>query len=221
MREPETGDVRLQKLVAAVTDLNEISALSAALDMSDDGVSAYAIFEALLEGIRQVDARYESGEYFIADLIMAGHIMRSVMETAFLFPEAEISRPLGRVLSATVSGDIHDLGKQAVIDVLRHNGFRVTDLGVDVPEARVAEAAAAEQPDILILSGTLSESVESMRRTIALVRAAEGPQPAILVGGAAVKELKPESLGADRRADSVLETLQRCHELMAFRAGGR
>lgn len=209
-----------QKLIAAMRELNEMKVLTLALDMVEAEESAYTIFEALLEGIRQVDERYEAGEYFIADLIMAGHIMQSVMDTALVFPESEESGSMGSVVLCTVQGDIHDLGKRAVAEVLAHNGFRVRDLGVDVsPESTVA-ALRETKPDILILSGTLNLSAKTMRETVRAVEKSGLRQSVrILVGGAAVKDISPRVLGADEKCGSILDALRKCHALMALAAG--
>lgn len=209
-----------QKLIHAMRELNEMRALSLALDMVEAEESAYSIFEALLEGIRQVDERYEAGEYFIADLIMAGHIMRSVMETALVFPESEEVGRMGSVVICTVQGDIHDLGKQVVCEVLTHNGFRVRDLGVDVSPEAVVAALEQDRPEILILSGMLNLSARSMRETIrAVERSGLRKTVRILVGGAAVKDVSARVLGADARAVTVLESLRFCHGFMALAAG--
>ncbi len=212
--------IRAEKLTAAMEDLNEMRVLNLALDMAEAEESAFTIFEAMLEGIRRVDRRYEAGEYFIADLIMAGHIMRSVMDTALVFPEAEEPHNMGRVLCCTVRGDIHDLGKQVVIEILQHNGFQVHDLGVDVAPQTVLEALRQESPNILMLSGTLGTSARSIRDTI---RAVENSglrgSVRILVGGAAVKDRSPRLFGADGLSDTVLDSLRLCHEFMALAAG--
>ena len=209
-----------QKLVSAMRELNEMKVLSLALDMVEAEESAYTIFEALLEGIRQVDERYEAGEYFIADLIMAGHIMKSVMDTALVFPDSEESGSMGSVVLCTVQGDIHDLGKRVVAEVLAHNGFRVRDLGVDVSPETVVAALRETKPDILILSGTLNLSARSMRETIrAVEKSGLRHSVRILVGGAAVKDVSPRVLGADAKSDAVLDALGKCHGFMALAAG--
>ena len=210
-----------QKLISAMRELNEMRVLTLALDMVEAEESAYTIFEALLEGIRQVDERYEAGEYFIADLIMAGHIMQSVMNTALVFPDTEESGSMGSVVLCTVQGDIHDLGKRVVAEVLTHNGFRVRDLGVDVSPPTVVTALRETVPDILILSGTLNLSARSMRETIRAVEKSGLRQSVrILVGGAAVKDIPPRVLGADGKSVTVLDALQKCHAFMALAAGG-
>ncbi len=213
-------DPRLEPLCAAMEELNEMKALAAAMELAESDVSAFAIFEALLEGIRRVDKHYMAGEYFIADLIMAAHIMRSVMSTALVFPEEDRGTSMGRVLISTVQGDIHDLGKSMIGEVLQHNGFQLIDLGVDVAPDTVVQAIRTHAPHILILSGTLQSSARSIRGTIRAVEASGLRKTVrILVGGPAVKGLSPRLLGADARSDTVLDCLRICHEFMAQAAG--
>jgi len=213
---------KVEQLCTAVEELDEMKALTVALSMAEEEISAFVIFEALLEGIKRVDRRYERGEYFIADLIMASHIMRSVMDTAVVFPEGEAGVSMGKVVICTVQGDIHDLGKQVVKEVLKHNGFEVIDLGVDTAPDTVVQAVRSHRPDILILSGTLQASVLSIRGTIRTVEASGLRNTVrILVGGASVNGLSPRLLGADRRSDTVLDVLRICHEFMAQAAGER
>ncbi len=211
---------QVEALCAAMEELNEMKALNAALELADNDVSAFTIFEALMEGIRRVDRHYEAGEYFIADLIMAAHITRSVMGAALVFPEEATGPSMGRVLICTVQGDIHDLGKQVICEVLKHNGFEVVDLGADVAPDTVVQAVRSHAPHILILSGTLQASARSIRGTIRAVEASGlRRRVRILVGGPAVKDLSPRLLGADARSDTFLDCLRICHEFMAQAAG--
>ena len=211
---------RTEALCAAMEELNEMKALAAALDLAENDVSGYVIFEALAEGIRRVDRRYEAGEYFLADLMMAAHIMRSVMETALAFPEEERGNSMGKVVMCTVQGDIHDLGKQVIGEILQQNGFEVFDLGVDTAPDTVVQALRNHKPQILLLSGTLQASAVSIRGTIRAVEASGlRKKVRIMVGGPAVKDRSPRLLGADARSDTVLDCLRICHEFMAQAAG--
>ena len=117
---------------------------------------------------------------------------------------------------------LHDLGKLVIADVLRHNGFEVTDLGADAAPDTVVQAIRSHKPHILILSGTIQASALSIRGTIRTVEASGLRKTVrILVGGQAVKDRSPRLLGADARSDSVLDCLRICHEFMAQAAGDR
>ncbi|SHI18356.1 methylmalonyl-CoA mutase C-terminal domain-containing protein [Sporobacter termitidis DSM 10068] len=209
-----------QVLVDSMRDLDELRVLQSSVELVSAGVSSYEIFERLIEGLRQVDARYESGEYFIADLIMAGHIMKSVMTKVLVFHGFEEFSSFGRVVMATVRGDIHELGKNVIADVLRHNGFEVTDLGTDVPPERIVEEVRAQSPNILILSGMIASSPVRMAESIAALRdAGLRGQVRVIVGGAAVTSEAAEAMGADAYSAGVKDCLKVCHEFMALTAG--
>ena len=206
----------MDKLIDAMRELDEMRVLNLAMDLSEQGASAFDIHEALLEGIRAVGRKYEAGEYYIADVIMAGHIVRSAMKSILIFREDTPGPLRGTVLICTVQGDIHDLGKTAVAEILRTNGFRVIDLGVDTPPDTVTEAVRKDAPDVLILSGTLTSSSRSMRNVIrALEQSGLRGSLRIVVGGPAVNGLSPRLLGADAKCESVQDALRLCREFTA------
>ena len=199
------------KLTAAMGELNEMKVLSFVLDLTEQGVPTREIRESLQAGIRQVDERYAAGEYFLADLIMASHILRSARNTALNLREPEAPPCPGRVLICTVQGERSDLARQAAVEVLRHNDFLVTDLGADAAPDAVSAAIRAHRPDILVLSASQSTSVRSMRGTIRTVEAGglrKGLR--ILVYGNSVKDFSARVLGADGKCATVLDCLRLC-----------
>ena len=209
-----------QMLVESMRDLDELAVLQHCVEMVAEGTSSYEIFEKLLEGIREVDARYETGTYFIADLIMAGHIMKSVMNKVLVFNGFEEFTSFGRVVIATVKDDIHELGKNVVADVLRHNGFEVCDLGTDVSSERVVQAVREYLPNIVILSGTLTDSPLRMAETIGTLETSGLRRSVrVIVGGASVTAQSAASMGADAYSGNVMDCLKACHEFMALAAG--
>ncbi len=211
----------LRELISAMEELNEMRAITLALELVQAETSPVAIFGALLEGFRRVEERCDEGKYYIGDLLMASHVLRSVMDTALVYPETEEKGSMGRVLCCTVRGDIHDLGKRVVREVLKYNGFEVVDLGVDVSPERVARAVGELEPQILVLSGTLKKSVLAIRETVrTLERDGLRTGLYVLVGGNAVKDVSPRLLGADGKSETALDSLRLCHEFMALRAGG-
>jgi methanogenic corrinoid protein MtbC1 len=207
-------------LKKSMRELDELQVLQHSVEMAAEGHTSYEIFELLLEGIREVDALYEAGQYFIADLIMAGHIMKSVMNKVLVFHGFEEFSSFGKVVIATVKDDIHELGKNVVTDVLRHNGFEVFDLGVDVSPERIADGVREVSPNILILSGTLKGSAEKMAESIAVLEK-DGLRRSlrVIVGGAAATPQSAEEMGADAYSGDIKECLKACHAFMAMAAG--
>jgi methanogenic corrinoid protein MtbC1 len=174
-------------------------------------------------GMQYVGENYERGEYYISGLIMAGEIFREAMEVLEpLLPagrgapasSAEAASP-GSVLMCTVRGDIHDIGKNIVVLLLRSYGYAVHDLGVDVPALEVVHAALELRPEVVGLSGLLIAAHDSMRETVAQLRRAArqvGYAPVVAIGGRAVDEDVREWTGADLWAN---EAVQGIHAISA------
>lgn len=204
----------------SMRDLDELLVLQYSVEMAAEGRSSYEIFEILLEGIREVDTLYEAGQYFIADLMMAGHIMKSVMNKVLVFQGFEEFNSFGKVVIATVRDDIHELGKNVITDVLRHNGFAVLDLGADVSPEQITEAVREYAPNILILSGTLKSSADRMADSISALEASGlRGNVRIVVGGPAATPQTVTATGADAYSLDIKDCLKICHAFMALAAG--
>lgn len=204
----------------SMRSLDELRVLQYSVEMTAEGCSSFEVFEILLEGIREVDALYEAGQYFIADLIMAGHIMKSVMNKVLVFHGFEEYSSFGKIVIAAVRNDIHELGKNVIADVLRHNGFEVFDLGADVSPERIVEAVREYAPNIIILSGMMKSSADSMADTVsALENAGLRGGVRIIVGGAAVTPKSVKIIGADAYSADIMDCLKTCHAFMAMAVG--
>jgi len=148
------------------------------------GVSPAAILEMCREAMSIIGRRFEAGEAFIPELIMSGEIMKEV--SAKVRPylgETSSGAHLGCVIIGTVRGDVHDIGKDIVGTVLGVAGFKVVDLGADVPPAAFAEAVRGEGTCIVALSCLLTTGFESMKETVqALIEAGLREQAKVMVG---------------------------------------
>ena len=184
--------------IAALDEQGALDAVNARIAAGDDPL---AIIEECQLGMRWVGEHYQSGKYFISGLIMAGEIFREAMVALgpLLPPETE-SAAQGTVLMATVRGDIHDLGKNIVIMMLRSYGILVHDLGVDVAPEEVVRKAEELRPDIIGLSGLLTVATDGMKATVDAVRGAEtqlGRRVPVIIGGGIVDEQTSSWTGAD------------------------
>jgi 5-methyltetrahydrofolate--homocysteine methyltransferase len=119
----------------------------------------------------------------------------------------------GRLLMATVEGDIHDIGKNIVCTLLENHGFEVIDLGKNVPAARILAEAKARQVDAVGLSALMTTTMGEMRAVIELLRA-EGVKTFTMVGGAVVTQEYAEEIGADLYAKDALEAVAKIKELL-------
>jgi methylmalonyl-CoA mutase cobalamin-binding domain/chain len=206
-------------LAARIAALDEQGALDAVNGRIAAGDDPLAVIEECQLGMRWVGEHYQSGKYFISGLIMAGEIFREAMVALgpLLPPETEDAAH-GNVLIATVRGDIHDLGKNIVIMMLRSYGIAVHDLGVDVAPEEIVRKAVELRADIIGLSGLLTVATDGMKVTIDAVHAAEdelGRRVPVIIGGGIVDEQTSSWTGADFWADDASRGVQLIREAIA------
>jgi methylmalonyl-CoA mutase cobalamin-binding domain/chain len=215
----ENPDYRLIQLLA---DLEEEAVLKLVREKLNDGKDPLQILENCNEGMKIVGQRYERGEYYIAGLIMSGEVFREVVELIqpLMVKKTEI-KSSGRVMMGTVSGDIHDIGKNMAGMLLSCYGFKVIDLGVDVLPAEFAAKAVEVKPDIVGLSGLITASFEMMKQTISALRTeAENHQLTfpIIIGGGMIDEQVCRYVGADYWSKDAMAGVRLCQSLMADRS---
>jgi methanogenic corrinoid protein MtbC1 len=191
----------IQALVEAIADMREEEALDLARTALDGGTPPLEVLDSAREAMAVVGGRFEKGEYFVPELILAGEMLREISDLAkrLMASSAEAAAPkLGAVVMGTVAGDIHDIGKDIVHFMLDVNGFEVTDLGVDVSADKFVAAVQDIHPDVLALSGFLTLSYDSMRDTVAALKAAGiRDQVKVMVGGGAVDDQIRQYADAD------------------------
>jgi methanogenic corrinoid protein MtbC1 len=202
-------------LIAAIADLKEEAAMALVHQRLDANGDPLLIIEDCQEGMRQVGARYERNEYYLAGLIMGGEIFRQVMEVLQPVVERQVSgQSSGRILLGTVEGDIHDLGKNIVNMLLKCHSFVVYDLGVDVSPAAFAERAAQVQPHLVGLSGLLTISYGAMHETVALLRD-QGYAGHIIIGGGQLNQEVCQYVGADHWTTDAITGVELCKRLIS------
>lgn len=205
-------------LIQNIADLNENNALNLVKVLIESQIDPLDVVQDCQEGMRQVGERYERGEYFLSALIMAGEIFREVMEMVTpLIKERFRGNESGMILLGTVEGDIHDIGKNNLSLLLTSYGFTVHDLGVDVPPGEFLRQAIALHPDIIGLSGLLTSSYDSMRRTVQLLRNAEDSKVVktpIIIGGNQLNEQVCQYVGADAWVNDAMNGVRWCQKLL-------
>ena len=197
-------------VVTAMGELDEDTLISFLNDvMADGGSEAPKAMEACQAGMNKVGSLFESGEYFVGDLIFAGELMSQaveIMQTALI---SGGGGKIGRMIMCTVEGDLHDIGKNIVISMLEAGGFEVLDLGIDVSPSVVLETAQRENIKIIALSGVLTLAIESMQKTIELFKSS-GMDSKIIIGGNPTNEGVCNSIGADSWSINPQETVEIC-----------
>ncbi|NPV93531.1 MAG: dihydropteroate synthase [Firmicutes bacterium] len=167
--------------------------------------------QALIPGIDEVGRRYEAQTYFLPQLILGAETMKLGFEALRPHLEAKDQGQVGKIVLATVQGDIHDIGKNIVGVLLENYGFQVIDLGRDVPAAVIAETAEKEQAEIIGLSALMTTTMPRMAEVINEVKS-RGLNSRVIIGGAVVTPEYAERIGADAWAtdarDGVMKALQ-------------
>ncbi len=220
MTEAEQLERAATRLTQALADLQENEALEIVRQRMAAGDDPLQIIEECQAGMREVGERYAQRRYYLSGLIMAGDILREIMDMVLPAVEQKFSgHSSGRVLLGTVQGDIHDLGKNLLMMLLRSYGFTVVDLGVDVPPERFVEAARAVKPHAIGMSGLITAAHVSMRRTAEALRAMmaqDGVRIPILLGGQ-VDEQVCRFVGADYWSTDAMEGVRLCQRLVGER----
>jgi 5-methyltetrahydrofolate--homocysteine methyltransferase len=188
-----------QELIDAFTSIREELAVNVAKEMLERGEEPLEVIEVCQEAVRIIGERFQAGEVFLPELIMAGEIMSSI--SLVVMPKIKTERERKnkeKVLFGTVQGDIHDIGKDIVVFLLEANGFEVIDLGVDVPTSTFVDQILETKAPILGLSGLLSLAFDSMKDTVqAIEEAGLREKLKIMIGGGPVDDTVREYSGAD------------------------
>lgn len=192
-----------EKLTAAVMDGNREIIVPLVEAVLAGGVSASVLVdEVMIPAIVRVGALYEKKIYFLPQLMASAETMKKAL--GFLEPHLKkaASGSKGKILMATVEGDIHDIGKNIVALLLRNHGYHVIDLGKDVPARDIMDAVKKENPDVIGLSALMTTTMVKMKEVIDTARV-EGIVTAFILGGAVVTEAYAQSIGASFAKDGV------------------
>jgi methanogenic corrinoid protein MtbC1 len=208
-----------EKMIDLLADLDEEAVLALVHKRLAAGDDPLQIIEDCNEGLRQVGQRYESGEFFVSGLIMSGEIFREVVELVQpLLVRQNQGQSSGTVLVGTVSGDIHDIGKNITGMLLACHGFTVIDLGVDVPPTVFAAKAIEIKPDVVGLSGLITASFDAMKATVSALRAQAQERRCafpIVIGGGMIDEQVCRYVGADYWVNNAMDGVRLCQRLIA------
>jgi methylmalonyl-CoA mutase cobalamin-binding domain/chain len=177
----------------------------------DRGVIAEEIIGVLSEGMDVVGEKYQTGEYFVTSLIIAGETMKEALEVLEPHLSGQGAAGRGKIVMATVAGDIHDIGKNIFTTLMGTAGFEVIDLGVDVSAEAIVAAVREHSPDILGLSALLTTNLEQFPLIVEMLEK-EGLRSTvkIVVGGATVTDEFAKGAGVDAHAKSAVEGVNIC-----------
>ena len=184
----------------------------------DEGMDAQTVLErGLIAGMAVIGMRFRANEIFVPEVLVAARAMKAGLELLEPVFAASGVQPLGTVVLGTVKGDIHDIGKNLVGMMLRGAGFRVIDLGVNVPQPKLLEAVAQHSPEIVALSALLTTTMGQMPLNIRALREA-GYAGKIMVGGAPLSQEFAEKAGADAYGANAPDAVEQALRLIGAAA---
>ena len=192
-------------------------------DLTNDGLGLgmtpeTMLFDALIPSLEEVGARFERGDFFVPEMLIAGRAMAGAMERLRpLLAETGVET-VGKFLMGTVKGDVHDIGKNLVNIMLEGAGFEVIDLGVQVAPEKFVAAIKEHHPDIVGFSAFLTTTMPMFKANInALEKAGLRESVVVMVGGAPVTQEYADVVGADGYAADASATVKRAKELLRQR----
>ena len=173
------------------------------------------LYDALIPSLEEVGARFERGDYFVPEMLIAGRAMAGAMEVLRpLLAETGVET-IGKFLMGTVKGDVHDIGKNLVNIMLEGAGFEVIDLGVQVAPEKFVAAIEEHQPDIVGFSAFLTTTMPMFKANMnALTKAGIRDNVIVMVGGAPVTQEYADAVGADGYAADASQTVKRAKALL-------
>ncbi|MDQ3156654.1 MAG: corrinoid protein [Actinomycetota bacterium] len=176
------------------------------------------LFDALIPSLEEVGARFERGDFFVPEMLIAGRAMSGALDLLRPMLAETGAQTLGTFLMGTVKGDVHDIGKNLVNIMLEGAGFHVIDLGVQVPPEKFIEAINEHHPDIVGMSAFLTTTMPMFKANInALEKAGMRDQVIVMVGGAPVTQEYADAVGADAYAPDASATVKKAKDLIAKR----
>jgi len=208
------GRIRKAIVEGASTDAEQLTqeAVAAGVDALD------ILNDALMSGADEVGAKFESGEYFLPELMLTGRALKAAMAVVSPILEQRTDRSTedtGKAVIATVKSDIHDIGKNMVASLLTASGFEVTDLGVDVPIKEIIAKAQELDADVIGCSALLTTSMPFLRDLIDLLDAmGERDRFIVMVGGASVTPEYAVHIKADGTAPNAMDAVKEARRLI-------
>jgi methanogenic corrinoid protein MtbC1 len=212
-----------KNLVEWLSDMKEDDAFALAKKMLlEEGANPIRVLELCRNAMDIVGKRFEKGEYFLPELVLAGEMLENIGAIAKpLIKQAPGEEPkkLAKVLIGTVHGDLHDIGKNIVTFMLDINGFEVKDIGIDVPVKTFIDEISQFKPDVVGLSGFLTLAFDSMKETITAIQdAGLRDKLKIMIGGGQVDETVRNYTGADAFGTNAIDAVSLCKKWMGVAA---
>jgi 5-methyltetrahydrofolate--homocysteine methyltransferase len=185
----------------------------------EDGMGPESmLYDALIPSLEEVGARFERGDYFVPEMLIAARAMQGALDILRPLLAETGAKPVGTYVMGTVKGDVHDIGKNLVNIMLEGAGFTVYDLGVNVAPEVFVEKVQEHQPDIVGFSAFLTTTMPMFKANInALTKAGIRDDVIVMVGGAPVTQEYADAVGADGYASDASTAVRLAKDLIQKR----
>lgn len=206
----------IREIASAVCEGNDENIAALCRTALEGGMKpSHIINEGLTAGMLEAGELFDSGEYFLPEMLISSMTLQKGLDYLADYLEKESSFFRGCIVIGTVEGDTHDIGKNLVGAMLQAAGFRVIDLGIDVPADRFIESIRMYKPDIIAMSALLSTTMLTMETVIRQI-SAQGlrSQVKIMIGGAVVNQRFADRIGADGYSENASQAVVLAKQLM-------
>ena len=190
------------------------------LELTEEGLALgmepqTLLFDALIPSLEEVGARFERGDFFVPEMLIAARAMQGALDILRPLLAETGAKPIGTFVMGTVKGDVHDIGKNLVNIMLEGAGFEVIDLGVQVAPEKFVAAIEEHEPDIVGFSAFLTTTMPMFKANMnALEKAGMRDQVVVMVGGAPVTQEYADAVGADGYAADASATVKKAKDLL-------
>jgi corrinoid protein of di/trimethylamine methyltransferase len=209
-----------EEILQALYDETLVGNAPRVLELTQEGLAngmtpETLLFDALIPSLEEVGARFERGDFFVPEMLIAGRAMSGALDVLRPLLAETGAETVGTFVMGTVKGDVHDIGKNLVNIMLEGAGFHVIDLGVQVPPERFVEAITEHKPDIVGFSAFLTTTMPMFKANLnALEKAGLRDKVVVMVGGAPVTQEYADAVGADAYAADASQTVKKAKELI-------
>jgi methylmalonyl-CoA mutase cobalamin-binding domain/chain len=185
----------------------------------EDGLGCESmLYDALIPSLEEVGARFERGDYFVPEMLIAARAMQGALDILRPLLAETGAKPIGTYVMGTVKGDVHDIGKNLVNIMLEGAGFTVYDLGVNVAPETFVQQIQEHKPDVVGFSAFLTTTMPMFKANInALQKAGIRDNVIVMVGGAPVTQEYADAVGADGYAADASTAVRLAKDLIEKR----
>ena len=206
----------ISEIVKEFVAINKDKTVALVKQAIDDGLDPVKILqEGIISGLQEVGRKFGTGEYFLAELMMAGKLGEACIEMITPHLPETAGPKKGVVVIGAVQGDLHDIGYGLVANQLNMAGFEVHKLGVNVPSMTFIDKAQELNADIIGMSAFLVTTIPNCAEVVNYLRdMGIRDRYKVIIGGAETTKEKAESMGCDGQADNAIEAVSLCERLM-------